>query len=130
MRAGRGAAPAWFRTLAAAGVLAAGGMLTACGGDEGGPPTANYVVSGVVTEVLSGRAVSGVTVTFTSDTLYTDSTKTDEDGKYTLRVESDTPFGQVRAEKAGYTPAEATVYFDSSPRRLDLRIREALPDGG
>lgn len=86
-------------------------------------PTDLYELSGVVREELSDRPVSGVRVTFTSDTLYTESTRTDDDGQYEMVVETDTPFGQVRADKEGYRAGEQTVYFDANTRRVDLFIR-------
>lgn len=92
-----------------------------CSGDDA--PTEIYELSGVVTERLTGDPVSGATVTFTSDTLYTQSTTTDGDGEYEMSVESDSPFGQVRAEKAGFVAAEQTVFFDARVRRIDLEMR-------
>lgn len=82
-----------------------------------------YELSGIVHDERSNRPVSGVRVTFTSDTLYTESTRTDGDGQYEMVVETDTPFGQVRAEKDGYRAGEETVYFDTDTRRVDLFIR-------
>lgn len=103
-------------------VIAALAML-GCDGDQA--PTEIYELSGVVRERLSGDPIDGARVTFTSDTLYTQSSRTDGDGQYEMAVETDTPFGQVRAEKDGYVPAEATVFFDSRVRRVDLRMRLA-----
>lgn len=119
----------WLTQLRWGAVLLVAGLVSACGTDDGSPTT-DYVVTGVVSDALSGDRVSGATVRFTSDTLYTEETRTGGDGEYTLRVESDVPFGQVRVEKAGYLPAEATVYFDSTPRRLDIKVREGSLDGG
>ncbi len=100
-------------------------LLLAAGCAGEGASTDVYELSGVVREELSGSAVSGARVTFTSDTLYSRSTTTDGDGLYEMVVETDAPFGQVRAEKAGYRPAEETVYFDSPTRRVDLFLRES-----
>lgn len=90
----------------------------------------DYRVSGYVRDPLTGNALSGVRVTFTSDTLHSKSTTTSGDGSYDLRVKSDTPLGQVKAEKSGYESAQATVFFDSSERRIDLAIRPLPSDAG
>lgn len=105
--------------LAALGLLLPAG----CAGDE--VPTDLYELSGFVREDLSNDPVAGARVTFTSDTLYQESATTDEDGLYEMVIETDTPFGQVRAEKDAYQPAEQTVYFDTPTRRIDLRVRVA-----
>ena len=86
-------------------------------------PTDDFELTGFVTDDLDGHPLGGATVRFTSDTLYTATATTDGDGLYEMVVSTDTPFGQVRAEAAGYDPAEKTVYFDSSPRRLDIELR-------
>jgi len=86
-------------------------------------PTDLYELSGIVTDESTSDPVDGATVTFTSDTLYSEETKTDSDGEYEMVVESDVEFGQVRADKAGYEPRERTVFFDTRVRRIDLVIR-------
>ena len=106
----------WVPALVAATLVFAG-----CSGDDA--PTEIYELSGVVTERLTGDAVSGARVTFTSDTLYTESATTDGDGQYEMSVETDSPFGQVRAEKDGFVAAEKTVFFDMRVRRIDLELR-------
>jgi hypothetical protein len=92
-----------------------------CAGDEA--PTDLYELSGFVRETPSGSPIDGATVLFVSDTLYSTETSTDEDGFYEMVVETDTPFGQVRARRSGYIAAEQTVFFDSSERRIDLVLR-------
>lgn len=92
------------------------------------PATETYELAGKVVEDGSGRGISGARVTFTSDTLYGASTRTDGDGRYEMAVDTDVPFGQVRATKSGFQPVEATVYFDTSPRRIDLRMRPTLEE--
>ena len=57
------------------------------------------------------------------DTLYTAMATTDSDGFYELRVDTDSPFGQLQVSHPAYQPAEATVFFDSAERRLDLLLR-------
>lgn len=101
----------------------------ACGGEDDGPAN-RYEISGKITDDLSGDKLKNVSVIFTSDTLYTKRTKTDDDGYYEMTVTTDAPFGQVRAEKSGYVPAEQTVFFDTNSRRIDIAMREALPDAG
>lgn len=86
-------------------------------------PTETYELSGRVTEEGSGEPVADATVTFTSDTLYSATTTTTGSGRYEMFVESDVLFGQVRAEREGLVPAEATVYFDVPSRRVDLVMR-------
>ncbi|MCA9608021.1 MAG: carboxypeptidase regulatory-like domain-containing protein [Myxococcales bacterium] len=99
-------------------------ILTAC---QGGAPTETYELSGRVSVLLEsgddGGPIEGATVRFTSDTLLVAETTTDGDGRYRMRVESDYPFGQVRAEAAGFRSAESTVYFDTPRRRVDLELR-------
>ena len=100
--------------------------MVACASED--PPTDLYELSGYVTEALADAPIEGARVTFVSDTLYTTSATTDEDGFYEMTVETDTPFGQVRAEKDGFIRNEATVYFDSGSRRVDLAIRRAAAE--
>lgn len=84
-------------------------------------------LSGRITDAVSRRPLGGATVRFTSDTLYTAQTRSDADGHYEMVVETDVPLGQVRAERAGYQPAEATVFFDTPQRRVDLALRPIAP---
>ncbi len=64
-------------------------------------------------------------MSFTSDTGYAAETTADDDGVYRLAVETDHPFGQVRAEASGYVPNERTVFFDMEDRRVDIQLRPA-----
>ena len=91
-----------------------------CGGDA--PPVEERTLAGYVT-ASEGGGVGGASVIFTGDTLYTGRASTDDDGFYELRVETDSPFGQVRATHPDYQAAEATVFFDTSERRIDLVLR-------
>ncbi len=104
--------------------LASIGALGSCAEDPG---TTHYEVAGRITDAATGDGVSGAAITFVSDTLYTDTTRTGSGGHYEMAVESDVPFGQVRAERDGYQPAETTVYFDTRSRRIDLVLRRAIP---
>jgi len=113
-----------MRHLRAAWVPAVLACFSALAGCEGeGPPTDTYQVAGRVTNVDTGGGISGATVTFLSDTLYRSSTTTDGDGIYELVVETDTPFGQIQAQKEGFVTKETTVFFDSPVRRIDLVLQ-------
>jgi hypothetical protein len=116
MRA-RATTTARFVRGAAAAAVVAIASIAGCGTE---PDTQRYTIEGRVTEALTERRLEGVLVTFTSDTLYTADARTGSQGRYTLQVESDVLFGQVRAERDGYTPTETTVYFDRPDRRIDL----------
>lgn len=85
--------------------------------------TDRFQVFGVVSDRTTGARISGATVEFTSDTLFRASARTNGNGFYEMVVETDVPFGQVRAERDGYLPSEATVFFDTRERRIDLELR-------
>jgi len=89
----------------------------------GASPTVGYELEGRVTDDFTGSGLSGADVTFTSDTGFSAATRADSGGRYRMAVESDVPFGQVRAEHDGYTAAEATVFFDTEARVIDLTLR-------
>ena len=84
-------------------------------------------MAGFVTDIDTGAAIGGATVTFVSDTRYMAETTSDEDGRYAMVVNTDTTFGQVRAAKDGFSTAEATVFFDQPERRVDLEMRRLSP---
>lgn len=107
--------------LAAALALFAllGGAISCTGNSS----TSTYSISGYISDVLSGAPLSGATVTFTSDTLYTANATSDDDGLFEMTVTTDAPFGQVRAELGGYQAVETTVFFDTTERRIDLTMR-------
>lgn len=102
-------------------------LSTVSGCADEGPVGSEYELSGYVREAFTGAVVEGATVTFTSDTLSRASTSTDDEGFYEMIVLSDTPFGTVRAEKAGFLPGETTVYFDTQSRHVDVELRPAPP---
>lgn len=106
------------------------GFLGSC---DGGAPTDTFELSGLVTVLLESAAdeggIEGARVIFTSDTLLLVETTTDSSGHYRMRVMTDHPFGQVRAEAAGFIPQETTVFFDLPQRRVDLQLRR-MPGGG
>lgn len=90
-------------------------------------PLDTYELSGRVTALLDGsdegEPIAGARVTFVSDTLITAEATTDATGLYRMRVSTDHPFGQVRAEASGFVTGEETVYFDSPQRRVDVGLR-------
>ncbi|MCZ7683299.1 MAG: hypothetical protein M5U28_32670 [Sandaracinaceae bacterium] len=86
-----------------------------------------YELSGRVTVLLEtegpGDAIPGARVLFMSDTRIVQETTADGSGRYRMRVTTDHPFGQVRAEAEGYRAREVTVYFDTPQRRVDVALR-------
>jgi hypothetical protein len=104
------------------------GLAVGCGEEEN-PNVDTYELSGYVRDTLDNRAISGATVTFRSDTLRMADARTDGEGLYEMVVETDVAFGQVRAEAAGFQGAEASVFFDTPRRRVDIRLRpEGAPE--
>lgn len=93
---------------------------------------AAYDLSGrVVAQAFEGDdlvPLGGVRVVFTSDTGLVADTTTGDDGRYEMQVLSDFAFGQVRAERSGFTPSEQTVYFDRPERRIDFVLRPTSSD--
>ncbi|MEM9072652.1 MAG: carboxypeptidase-like regulatory domain-containing protein [Myxococcota bacterium] len=102
-------------------------LLLGCGED---PVTEARNVSGFVTELGSGDPIRGATVTFTSNTLLTNSTRTNGSGFYEMVVETDSEVGQLRAEVEGFDPAEETVFFDTDDRRVDIELKSGVGDDG
>ena len=102
-------------------------LASAC---DGSAPTDMFELSGVVTVLLEGTGdsspIEGARVTFVSDTRLRAEAITDGDGRYRMRVMTDHPFGQVRAEADGFRAHESTVYFDSPQRRVDIQLRRAV----
>ncbi len=100
--------------------------LLACNGSGEVPPNADtYRIEGYVRDARDGTPLSAASVRFRSDALDEASAETDSDGRFVMEVVTHHPFGTVRAEKEGYQPAEADVYFDASIRRLDLSLQPA-----
>jgi hypothetical protein len=117
---------AGVRHAACALLLAPLALVSGCGDED--PHAAVFELAGRVQDRSTGRGIGGADVRYVSDTLDEASTTSDGDGSYRLVIMTTTPFGQVRADKAGWLPDERTVFFDASPRRMDLRLREAPPD--
>lgn len=86
-----------------------------------------FELSGRVEELIGpetiGDPIPGARVTFMSDTLIVEETTSDDGGRYRMRISTDYPFGQVRAEADGFSPDEQTVFFDQMIRRVDLELR-------
>ncbi len=108
---------------ALAALLSAFALFQGC--EEVSDALVDREVAGRVTDVRTGEPLAGARVVFTSDTLMSADATTGGDGRYEIAVTTDTPFGQVRAERTGYQPAEATVFFDTVARRVDLMLRPA-----
>lgn len=96
-------------------------------GCQPGPVSSLYELSGIVSERFESgmnlAPLGGARVIFTSDTGVQFETTTGGDGRYRMQVESDTIFGQVRAELEGFEPVEHSVLFDTPSRRIDLDMR-------
>jgi hypothetical protein len=103
-------------------------LLVTLGCDGSDPNAQVYELGGEVLDRTSGQGIGGAEVTFVSDTLQESFATSGSDGAYRMVVRTDSPFGQVRAEREGYLPDERTVFFDTSPRRMDLRLRQAPPE--
>jgi hypothetical protein len=90
-------------------------------------PLETYELSGRVTVLLDaeedGAGIALARVTFVSDTLIVQETTADGEGRYRMRVSTDHPFGQVRAQAEGFLPREETVFFDTDQRRVDIALR-------
>jgi hypothetical protein len=104
-------------------VVALGSLASCAPGTVGD----TYALSGHVTQTLqsgvSSTPVGGAHVRFTSDVGDVVETTTGSDGRYRMQILTRVRFGQVRAEAAGFVPAERTVYFDTPERRIDLGLR-------
>src|SRR4051812_40809043 len=84
------------RLLAAfVSLLAAG-----CGGVE---------VRGLVKDEQTGAPLKGATVQVGDE-----STRTDESGSYSVRVDEDTPPDRIKVDMPGYAPSTETVTIDRS----------------
>ena len=111
------------RTRRALGsVVALVGLVLASAGCGEGRGLNEYLVEGRITDSFTENGISGARVTFTSDTGFSESTTSGGSGQYSLTVQSDVLFGQVRAERDGYLSNQATVYFDRDERRIDIAL--------
>ncbi|MEM1417162.1 MAG: carboxypeptidase regulatory-like domain-containing protein [Myxococcota bacterium] len=108
----RGAVAALLACLALAG----------CGEDGF---TDRFELSGRVIDASNERGLAGARVVFSTDTGVATETTTGGGGGFELAIRSDTPFGQLRAEAEGFAPEEATVFFDTPRRVVDLTLRPA-----
>ena len=81
---------------------------------------------GTVRDAETGRGIEGAAVIFTSDTGLRRETMTGGGGSYAIARVADTPFGQLRVEAEGFRPREATVFFDTPQRVVDLELRPSV----
>jgi hypothetical protein len=107
------------------GLIALCGLF-ACAGDDGGEAFGEHDVEGTVQDEFTSRGISGAKVSFVSDTLDRAETTSEQDGRFVLHVElpEGVRFGTLEAARAGYADsAKASVYFDGSALRLELKLR-------
>jgi hypothetical protein len=101
--------------------------LACLAGCDPGPPADSYELTGRIFALNEageeGEPIVGAVVIFQSDTLLVEETRSEGEGRYRMRVSTDHPFGQVRAEADGFFPNEETVYFDQPQRRVDIGLR-------
>jgi hypothetical protein len=100
-------------------------LVFSCASDEG-EAFGEHDIEGTVQDEFSNKGVSGAKVTFVSDTLDRAETTSDSDGRFVLHVEipEGVRFGTIRASRSGYADSpKASVYFDGSAIRTELRIR-------
>jgi hypothetical protein len=107
------------------GLIALCGFL-ACAGDDNGEAFGEHDIEGTVQDEFTSRGVSQAKLTFVSDTLDRAETTSDQAGRFVLHVEvpEGVRFGTLEASGAGYADsAKASVYFDGSALRIDLKLR-------
>jgi hypothetical protein len=100
-------------------------LLWGCG-DSGEAAASQRTISGEVRDAQSGRGIAGAVVGFSSDTLETAETSTDDDGHFELEVDvtAGVMFGHVSATHRDYeTAAAVSVYFDGAENVLDIELR-------
>lgn len=106
------------------GLIALCGLL-ACASDDS-EAFGDHDIEGTVQDEFASRGISGAKVTFVSDTLDRAETTSEQDGRFVLRVElpEGVRFGTLEASRAGYAAsAKASVYFDGSALRTELKLR-------
>ena len=108
------------RRLGALAIFCALRLSAACADDAAGAQEAT--LRGTVRDAVTGAGLAGVKVTFTSDTLDEDVTRTTGGGSYTLFVTSQSPHGRLRAEKAGYETRVVSVFFDDNRIAVDIAL--------
>jgi len=67
-----------------------------------------------------GPPIAGAMVRFQGDTGRAVEGVSESNGRYRLFIVSDSRFGQITANAAGFQEARETVFFDSPSRRVDL----------
>jgi hypothetical protein len=97
--------------------------LSACGAEEDEASGAEARVSGTVRDLETRKRLEGVRVVFTSDTLEMAEDRTNDEGDFSILVNSRVRTGRLRASKSGYEAKQASVYLDEA----DVRVEMALP---
>jgi hypothetical protein len=98
----------------------------ACAAGDTGQAFGDHDIAGTVQDEFTSRGISGAKVSFVSDTLDRAEATSDQDGSFVLRVEvpEGVRFGTLQASRAGYADsAKASVYFDGSALRTELKLR-------
>jgi hypothetical protein len=97
-------------------------LLGACDETKVGADTASARVHGTVRDAASGKRLKGVRVAYTADTLEQFKDKSDEDGEYSLLVDSRALHGRIEARKDGYAARVVSVYLDAQEVRIDVDL--------
>jgi hypothetical protein len=100
------------------------GALMSAGCGTNAPPGEGYEIIGFVVESVGtgddGPPIAGAMVRFQGDTGRAVEGVSESNGRYRLFIVSDSRFGQITANAAGFQEARETVFFDSPSRRVDL----------
>jgi len=115
--------PATRRALVGMASVLVGALMSAgCGTNA--PPGEGYEIIGFVVESVGtgddGPPIAGAMVRFQGDTGRAVEGVSESNGRYRLFIVSDSRFGQITANAAGFQEARETVFFDSPSRRVDL----------
>ncbi len=115
--------PVRLRAYAASAAIALGMLAnSSCG--TSAPPGEGYEIIGFVVESVGtgddGPPIAGAMVRFQGDTGSAVEGISESNGRYRLFVVSDSRFGQITANAAGFLEGRETVFFDTTSRRVDL----------
>ena len=113
---------AWHLRLC--GVALVLGLAASCQ-DDGGSigDTEGYSAGVLVLDAESGAPVSATSLRLVSDTLYETEGRTNQDGRATLTLASDTPKARLRVSKSGYATQTQSIYFDAQHVDLSVELR-------
>jgi hypothetical protein len=115
------AKPRWYPPLSLCALLLACALGTGCGEEADG---AVGQIHGTVRNAESGKVIRGARVTFTADTLESAADKTNDEGHYTISVESRSVRGRVEVSKAGYETRVVSVFLDDVEVDIDVNLEE------